>query len=172
MDFKPSHPLQDNLNYGIIGNCKSSALINEDSSIDWCCLPQFDSPSVFGKILDDHKGGSFKIECDPSYQIKQKYLDKTAILITEFDNGSDAFQLIDFMPRYQKENGVYHAPPEISRLIKLTKGKPVLKILYDPHLEYAQGETKTYVKDDFIISIVNDDRYDTLMLYTDFIVFQ
>lgn len=168
MDFKPSHPLQDNLNYGIIGNCKSSALINEDSSIDWCCLPQFDSPSVFGKILDDHKGGSFKIECDPSYQIKQKYLDKTAILITEFDNGSDAFQLIDFMPRYQKENGVYHAPPEISRLIKLTKGKPVLKILYDPRLEYAQGETKTYVKDDFIISIVNDDRYDTLMLYTDF----
>ena len=43
---------QENLNYGIIGNCKSSALIKDDSSIDWCCLPEFDSPSVFAKILD------------------------------------------------------------------------------------------------------------------------
>ena len=42
---------KDSLNFGIIGNCKSAALINEDSSIDWCCLPQFDSTSVFGKIL-------------------------------------------------------------------------------------------------------------------------
>ena len=64
MHKRPSQPNQDNLNYGIIGNCKSSALINEDSSIDWSCLPQFDSPSVFAKILDDEKGGNFKIECD------------------------------------------------------------------------------------------------------------
>ena len=50
----------DSLNFGIIGNCKSAALINEDSSIDWCCLPQFDSASVFGKILDQKIGGEFK----------------------------------------------------------------------------------------------------------------
>ena len=56
MHLRPPQPSSDNLNYGIIGNCKSSALINEDSSIDWSCLPQFDSPSVFGKILDDQKG--------------------------------------------------------------------------------------------------------------------
>ena len=53
-----------NLNYGIIGNCKSSALIYEDSSIDWCCLPQFDSPSVFGKILDKNIGGGLGIMID------------------------------------------------------------------------------------------------------------
>ena len=113
MHLKQSIPPTDNLNYGIIGNCKSSALINEDSSIDWCCLPQFDSPSVLGKILDDDKGGFFKIECDASYKVTQKYLDNTAVLLTLFDNGTDAFQLIDFMPRYQKDNGVYYAPPEI-----------------------------------------------------------
>ena len=93
----PSQPFPDNLNYGIIGNCKSSALVNEDSSIDWSCLPQFDSPSVFGKILDDQKGGAFKIECDDSYQITQKYVNKTAILLTQFNNGTDAFQLLDIM---------------------------------------------------------------------------
>ena len=167
MHKRPSHPSPHNLNYGIIGNCKSSALINEDSSIDWSCLPQFDSPSVFGKILDDQKGGTFKIECDESYQITQKYLNKTAILLTRFDNGTDAFQLLDFMPRFQKDNGVYYAPPEITRLVKWIKGNPSFKVLYDPQLEYAQGETKNYIKDDFIISVVDDQRYDTLTLYTD-----
>ena len=167
MHKRPSQPSQDNLNYGIIGNCKSSALINEDSSIDWSCLPQFDSPSVFGKILDEQKGGNFKIECDDSYQITQKYLNKTAILLTRFDNGTDAFQLLDFMPRYQKDNGVYYAPPEITRLVKWIEGNPTFKVLYDPQLEYAQGETKNYIKDDFIISVVDDKRYDTLTLYTD-----
>ena len=54
--------MNGNLNYGIIGNCKSAALINEDSSIDWLCLPQFDSASVFAKILDHEKGGHFKIQ--------------------------------------------------------------------------------------------------------------
>jgi GH15 family glucan-1,4-alpha-glucosidase len=160
------HPL-DNLNYGIIGNCKSSALINEDSSIDWCCLPQFDSASVFAKILDEKKGGFFKIACDDSYKITQSYIDKTAILTTRFDNGIAAFEIIDFMPRYQKDNGVYYAPPEISRIIKKISGQPEIKILYDPRLEYAQGTTKNYIKDDFIISIVDDKRYDTLLLYTD-----
>ena len=167
MHLRPPQPSSDNLNYGIIGNCKSSALINEDSSIDWSCLPQFDSPSVFGKILDDQKGGAFKIVCDQSYQISQKYLEKTAILLTRFDNGTDVFQLLDFMPRYQKDNGVYYAPPEITRLVKIIKGNPVIKVIYDPKLEYAQGETKNYIKDDYIVSVVDDERYDTLTLYTD-----
>ena len=55
------------LNYGIIGNCKSTALINENSSIDWCCLPQFDSPSVFAKILDQEKGGGFWVTTTASF---------------------------------------------------------------------------------------------------------
>ena len=76
---------KDSLNYGIIGNCKSSALINKDSSIDWCCLPQFDSPSVFGKILDDKIGGQFKISCNPSYKLSQEYDQNTCILITKFE---------------------------------------------------------------------------------------
>ena len=71
---------KDSLNLGIIGNCKSAALINEDSSIDWCGLPQFDSPSVFGKILDKNIGGSFKVECDDSYRITQSYIADTCIL--------------------------------------------------------------------------------------------
>ena len=73
----------NNLDYGIIGNCKSSALISREGSIDWCCLPDFYSSSVFAKILDTEKGGFFSIEAVGKYKIQQKYLAKTNILIAE-----------------------------------------------------------------------------------------
>ena len=158
---------KDTLNYGIIGNCKSSALINEDSSIDWCCLPQFDSPSVFGKILDYKIGGQFKIVTDASYSISQEYCKNTCILITKFQSQAHAFHLLDFMPRYQKESTNYYAPPEITRFLRHVKGRPSFKVIYDPKLEYALGITRNYIKDDFIVSIVDDEHYDTLYLYTD-----
>ena len=159
---------KDSLNLGIIGNCKSAALINEDSSIDWCCLPQFDSPSIFGKILDEKIGGNFKVECDASYRISQSYIEDTCILCTRFSNGKDAFELLDFMPRFKKEDGIYFAPPEIVRLFKHISGTPLMRLVYDPQLEYSIGETKNYIKDNFIVSIVDDKHYDTLFLYTDF----
>jgi GH15 family glucan-1,4-alpha-glucosidase len=154
------------LNYGIIGNCKSAALINADSSIDWCCLPQFDSPSVFGKIIDENFGGNFKIDCDDSYNINQHYIKNTAILCTRFENDENAFEVLDFMPRFQKDNGQYHAPPELTRVFRHIKGAPRCKIVYDPKLEYALGETKSFVKKNFIVSIVDDINYDTLFLYS------
>ncbi|MDG1823019.1 MAG: glycoside hydrolase family 15 protein [Flavobacteriaceae bacterium] len=167
MPKKNGEALSDTLNLGIIGNCKSAALINEDSSIDWCCLPQFDSASVFGKIIDEKIGGNFKIDCDNSYQIKQSYIKNTSILRTLFSNETDAFEVLDYMPRYEKEGDVYYAPPEITRVLKYLKGKPRFRVLYDPKLEYAEGVTKNYIKEHFIVSIVDDKKYDTLFLYTD-----
>jgi len=155
----------NNLNYGIIGNCRSAALISDKGSIDWCCLPEFDSSSVFAKILDDKIGGSFGVVAD-GYNVSQRYLDQTAILITKFDNGSDAFELIDFMPRYRKENGGYHSPPEIIRYIRKVSGYPKFKIQYDPKLEYALDETHNFVKKDFVISITNTQKFDSLFLYS------
>jgi GH15 family glucan-1,4-alpha-glucosidase len=130
-------------------------------------LPQFDSPSVFGKILDDKIGGQFKIECDPSFSINQEYFKNTCILVTKFQSKNHEFHLIDFMPRYQKGSSNYYAPPEITRILKLVKGRPSFRVLYDPRLEYALGETKNYVKEDFVVSVVDADHYDTLYLYTD-----
>ena len=145
MKIKKSTSYNDNLNFGIIGNCKSSALINEDSSIDWSCLPEFDSPSVFCKILDEEIGGNFKIECDSSYSINQYYMEKTCILITCFQNSENKFEVIDFMPRYQKENGVYYSPPQIVRVLKLIKGNPKFKVIYDPRLWFLMCNTIYYI---------------------------
>ena len=63
----------DNLDYGIIGNCRSAALISKTGSIDWCCLPEFDSSSIFAKILDEEIGGSFEIIVSEDYRINQRY---------------------------------------------------------------------------------------------------
>ena len=158
----------DNLDYGIIGNCRSAALISKTGSIDWCCLPEFDSPSVFAKLLDENIGGSFEIRVDDSYEITQKYERYTNILITSFKSGEDHFEIHDFMPRYRKLDGSHHAPPELIRYFKLISGKPSFSVLYDPRLEYAMGKTETFIKKDFIASLTYDVKFDTVFLYTSF----
>ncbi|WP_075342057.1 glycoside hydrolase family 15 protein [Tenacibaculum agarivorans] len=157
----------NNLDYGIIGNCRSAALVSKNGSIDWCCLPQFDSPTVFGKLLDKNIGGSFGFKVNESYNITQRYLENTVILITTFTNGKDSFEVRDFMPRYHKENGNYHSPPEFIRSIKYISGAPKFNVVYDPKLEYALGETTSYIKDDFIVSLTTNEAFDSLFLYTD-----
>lgn len=156
----------NNLDYGIIGNCQSAALISKTGSIDWSCLPVFDSPSVFAKILDDEIGGSFSLEVSDQYVVTQEYLKNTCILITTFTSEEGVFELHDFMPRYHKANGSYHHPPEIIRYVKLLSGNPVFKTNYNPKLEYALDETITHIKNDFIVSLTDKDSYDTLFLYT------
>ena len=158
----------DNLNYGIIGNCRSAALISKEGSIDWCCLPQFDSTSVFAKLLDEQKGGSFEILPIGNYEIHQEYYNRTAILVTRYSEGENVFEVHDFMPRHHKMNGKYMAPPEIIRYIKYVSGSPKVHFKYDPKLEYAVGETLHYIKEDFIASLTHENKYDTLFLYTSF----
>ncbi len=158
----------DNLNYGIIGNCRSAALISETGSLDWCCLPQFDSTSVFAKLLDDAQGGNFEIITRYNYEITQKYHPNTAILITRFSDGENTFELHDFMPRYHKLTGKYNAPPEIVRYVKHISGAPKFSVQYNPKLEYAIGETVNHVKGNFIVSLTEKEKFDTLFLYTSF----
>ena len=131
-------------------------------------MPEFDSSSVFAKLLDEKIGGSFEILTDDSFQITQKYIDNTTILVTRFSNGIDTFEVHDFMPRYYKANGGYQAPPEIIRYIKYISGKPTFRVLYNPKLEYAKGKTEMYVKDHFIASLTYGEKFDTLFLYTSF----
>jgi GH15 family glucan-1,4-alpha-glucosidase len=158
----------DNLDYGIIGNCRSAALISKTGAIEWCCLPEFDSSSVFAKILDEKIGGSFDILVDESFSITQDYIENTTILVTKFSNGIDTFEVHDFMPRYYKPNGDYQSPPEIIRYFKHISGKPTFKVNYNPKLEYAKGKTEMYVKDHFIVSLTYGEKFDTLFLYTNF----
>jgi alpha,alpha-trehalase len=151
----------------VIGNCTSAALVSKKGSIDWCCLPEFNSSSVFARLLDINIGGSFGIECEEGYQVNQKYYPGTNILITRFENKQDVFEVFDFMPRYHLEEGGYYSPPDIIRYIVRVSGSPEFRVVYDPKLNYAKGETKTSINHDYIKSISTEGKYESIYLYTD-----
>lgn len=143
------------LPYGIIGNCKTCALIKKDASVEWMCYPTFSSPSIFAKILDKGNGGSLEIKPIGKYQIKQRYLDNTAILETTFISSRNSFQVIDFLPRYRKlTKNKYQKLVKQNRLIRIIKplkGTPKIKIIYNPKPNYAKRDcTLREVKDNFI----------------------
>lgn len=155
-----------NLDYGIIGNCKSAALVSKSGSIDWCCLPHFNSAGIFAKLLDNKIGGSFSIDVSEDYAVKQEYVRKTNILCTTFANKESIFELIDFMPRYLREDASYYSPPDIIRYIRIVKGAPVVKIKYDPKLDFARERTYNENKTDYIKSFTQQGKYDSLYLYS------
>ena len=154
-----------NLNYGVIGNCRSAALISDKGSIEWCCLPDFDSPSVFAKLLDNEKGGSFSVIVDNNYIISQKYLIRTNVLCTEFKSDEGTFEVIDFMPRY-KIGDNYYAPAEIYRYIKFISGRPVFRVKYCPAFNYARDEVSNITEDNYIRTYSKTTPTDCLYLYT------
>ncbi|MGI9293220.1 MAG: trehalase-like domain-containing protein, partial [Pseudomonadales bacterium] len=155
-----------NLDYGVIGNGQSAALVASDGSIDWCCLPAFDSPSVFAKLLDKTRGGSFAISMPGQTTVTQQYLARTNILITTLSNGEDVVEVVDFMPRYRTTAGGYHCPPDLLRYIRPVSGKPRLHINYQPKLGYAKGETLTEVSTNYLKSSAQQPTYESLYLYS------
>lgn len=157
----------EQLNYGAVGNCRTAALISKEGSIDWFCFPDFDSPSVFAKILDTDKGGSFSFIVDSKYHIKQKYIEHTNILSTTFKSREGEFEVIDFMPRYKTgEHNDHFLPPEIYRLIRLKRGAPQFKIHYNPVLNYASEEVGHKVGPTYIKTYSKQNEKDTIYLYS------
>lgn len=157
----------NNLDYGIIGNCRTAALVSKSGTIDWFCLPNFDSSFVFGALLDQKKGGHFGVIVDESYSIDQRYIPQTNILRTLFSSDEGVFELLDFMPRYKNEGG-YHTPPDIIRYFKYVSGKPTFRLDYSPKLEYAKHETFTIEEEDYVKSYTKEGEYDSLYLYSSF----
>ncbi len=158
----------ENLDYGIIGNCKTAALVSKKGSIDWLCLPQFDSPSVFSKLLDEKKGGCFAFEVDDSYVMTQKYLRSTNILCTTFRSTEGAFEVLDFMPKYRTPHTGYYISAEIYRYIRRTEGKPHFRIRYEPVLNYAAEPVLHEKFGDFIKTSSTVNPTDNLYLYSSF----
>lgn len=155
-----------NLNYGVVGNCRSAALISESGSIDWFCFPDFDSPSIFAHILDIEKGGEFSFEVSANYSVTQKYVNDTNILRTLFTSDEGSFEVLDFMPRYKLGDVDYYLPPEIYRYIRLISGKPVFRVNYNPKMKYAEKDAVHFIRKEYIRSSSVDDPRDCVYLYS------
>jgi GH15 family glucan-1,4-alpha-glucosidase len=127
-------PIED---YGIIGDTQTCALVSIDGSIDWFCTPRFDSPSVFGSLLDNKKGGRFSIRPQSeTFEVCQNYEDRTNILITEFRTKTGSFSLTDFMPCFHVEAAMIHSG-EIHRRIRCTSGSVDCQIKVQPRMQYG-----------------------------------
>jgi GH15 family glucan-1,4-alpha-glucosidase len=126
------------LAHGAIGNGSVLALVGPDTSIDWLCLPRFDSPSVFGRLLDEAHGGRFQFLPEQGTVGPMAYLRNTNILRTEVRTADGLCEILDFAPRIPAGLGV-NAPIEIHRLIRPLEGAPRLKAVFDPRPDYARA---------------------------------
>ena len=133
------------LDYGIIGNCNTAALISKNACIEWMCYPAFADESIFAKIIDKKKGGALEIIPDKKCKSSQHYIKDTNILETVFECREYAFRVTDFFPRYKQILPLHpknkFAKNMLVRIIKKIRGKPRIKIIFDPKLDYARGKT-------------------------------
>lgn len=128
--------------YGVIGNTHTAALISNEASVDWLCLPRFDAPSAFASILDRQKGGLFQIRPTSKYTSSFEYQKDTNILVTTFETEEGQAKIIDFMPVHIDEGGEFHVHDELHRIIEVVSGTMEMKVIFEPQLNYARGKTK------------------------------
>src|SRR5215510_3099102 len=122
--------------YGIVGNMRTAALIGIDGSVDWLCLPHFDSPGVFAALLDDRKGGRFRIApVGEDFRRKQFYWPDTAILVTRFLHDDGVGELEDYMP----VGGAGPRPDEVVRRVRVVRGRVAFRLECRPAFDYARA---------------------------------
>ena len=117
--------------HGLIGDGFSAALVRADGAIDWLCMPRFDSPSVFGALLDSERGGSTSVSpVDYPFESLQRYDPDTNVLETLFRiEGRGTIRLTDYMPWTDDPRSAVH---EVHRRVQCTEGEAVVKVVFDP----------------------------------------
>ena len=125
-------------NYGLIGDLRSAALVGMDGSIDWLCLPRFDSPSVFAAILDDERGGRFKISPTAGGPTtKQLYWPDTNVLVTRFFDPEGVGEVTDYMPIDDGADGGHRG--QIVRRVAVVRGTMDFEMECSPAFDYARA---------------------------------
>ena len=131
-------------NYGVIGNMRTVALVGLNGSIDWLCVPHFDSPSVFAAILDDEKGGRFEITAvDTDISPKQLYWPDTNVLVTRFHAPAGVGEILDFMPAGLPPESPWHH--QLIRRVRVTQGSMKFRARCHPAFNYARTSHHTRV---------------------------
>jgi GH15 family glucan-1,4-alpha-glucosidase len=122
--------------YGLIGNMRTAALVSTRGSIDWLCFPRFDSPSVFAALLDDQRGGRFRIgPADDGAACKQLYWPDTNVLTTRFLSPGGVAEVDDFMP----VSSTAQWEDQIVRRISCVLGSVDLHVICEPAFDYGRA---------------------------------
>ncbi|HSR11875.1 MAG TPA: glycoside hydrolase family 15 protein [Thermodesulfobacteriota bacterium] len=125
-------PIRD---YAFIADCHSSALISKAGSIDWCCMPRFDSGSCFGRILDRNKGGYCQVVPRGAFRVTRRYLPNTLVLETTFRSRGAQARLLDCFT--MRRGGAERPHRQILRVLEGVKGKMDFTVEIVPSFEYG-----------------------------------
>jgi GH15 family glucan-1,4-alpha-glucosidase len=124
--------------YGVIGDLRTAALVSRFGSIDWACFPTFSDPSVFGRLLDQHRGGFHQIRVEGASEATQRYLPGTNVLRTHFlVPGNGRLVLTDFMPVEARRIG--QRVPSIVRILEAEDGAVPVSVEVDPRFDYGRA---------------------------------
>jgi len=136
--------------HGLIGDMQTSALVSTDGCIDWFCSPRFDSPSIFGALLDARRGGHFRIRpTAPVVTSKQLYLPDTAVLITRFLTDSGVGEVIDFMPVVDSTTAT--ADHRLIRMVRCVRGEMSFAVDVAPRFDYGRESSRTHISEDGVV---------------------
>jgi GH15 family glucan-1,4-alpha-glucosidase len=142
----PNSALQwpDIQDYGIIGNCRSAALVSKYGSLDWLCWPRFDKPSIFAALLDRARGGHWRIAPAGEAAIERRYVPNSNVLETRFHNPTGSAILTDVMPgtiHAYREN-ILVPDYEILRRITCAEGEFEIQIEFKPMADYGRNKVQ------------------------------
>ena len=133
-------PVIPKLDHAAIGNGRVLALVSPTSAMEWLCLPRFDSPSVFARLLDREKGGVFRVLHEGQEVTGElRYLANTNVAVTRFERNGASWEVIDFAPRVPEGLSVT-VPIEVIRVIRPVSGQPRLSIDLDVRPDYAREQ--------------------------------
>ncbi len=122
--------------YGLIGDCHSAALVSSDCSIDWCCLPRFDSASCFGRLLDRDRGGFCAITMDGGTRSRtSRYIDDTLALETRLEGAEGTIKVTDFFA--MREGGALDPRRELIRIVECVHGSAEVNVEVTPRFDYG-----------------------------------
>ncbi len=135
--------------YGVIGDLHTTALVGINGSVDWLCLPRFDSPSIFGALLDKEKGGCFRIAATSSNAAtRQLYVPETNVLLTRFLEPAGVGEIYDCMPVEVDKPGRKAAVHDLVRVVHGVRGTVEFELSCRPAFDYARvGHTVSMVPD-------------------------
>jgi alpha,alpha-trehalase len=150
-DFKPIEA------YGTIGDSRTAILCGADGSIDWACMPDYDSPSIFGRLLDP-TAGHFTIRPLAPYIATQRYERGTNVLVTEFETSDGTVRVRDFMPYTRRRVPT----AEIYRRIEGVRGEVDIEVIFEPRFEYGMVVPEISTSDYGVKAI--DPRGNTIVL--------
>ena len=141
--------------HGLIGDLQTSALVATDGTIDWFCSPRFDSPSIFGSLLDSENGGHFSVKPQSeAFGTKQLYLPGTAILVTRFLTDAGVGEVIDFMPTTGGDPDDRH---RLVRALRCVRGSISFDLEIVPKFDYGRRPAEVTLTDDTATFSAGDD---------------